>query len=213
MNTLLIWGAHGHALVVADIVRLRGDYVIVGFFDNVNPVQAGTTIHGVPVLGGKGTPTELRQFGAAYVLFGFGNNAARMRLSSVVQSAGLALASAAIHPRATVADDVTVGAGTIIAAGAVVNPGAQIGQNVIINTCASVDHECVIEDGAHVGPGVHIGGAARVGVGAWVGIGASISDHVSIGCHAVIGAGAVVLNDVPDSVVAYGVPARTIRRA
>jgi PglD N-terminal domain len=39
---IVIWGAGGHALVVADIIRLRDDYELVGFLDDVNPERAGT---------------------------------------------------------------------------------------------------------------------------------------------------------------------------
>ena len=46
---LVIWGASGHALVVADIVRLQDAYQIVGFLDDINPEDSmlfhmGTTI-------------------------------------------------------------------------------------------------------------------------------------------------------------------------
>jgi acetyltransferase-like isoleucine patch superfamily enzyme len=56
--------------------------------------------------------------------------------------------------------------------------------------------------------------AARVRVGelAWIGVGATVSDGRAIGKRALIGAGAVVVRDIPDDVVAYGVPARVIRK-
>jgi acetyltransferase-like isoleucine patch superfamily enzyme len=52
----------------------------------------------------------------------------------------------------------------------------------------------------------------RVGRAAWVGIGAIVRDHVAIGAGAQIGAGSLVLEDVPPDVVAYGVPAKVVRR-
>ena len=33
---LVVWGASGHARVVADIIRLSKEYDIVGFLDDVN---------------------------------------------------------------------------------------------------------------------------------------------------------------------------------
>jgi acetyltransferase EpsM len=127
-----------------------------------------------------------------------------------VRELGFYLATA-IHPRAIVAADVSIGAGTVIVAGSVVNPGAHIGENVIINTCASIDHECIIEDGVHICPGVRLGARVRVGRAAWIGIGATIKDRVHIGPGSLIGVGAVVLSDIPGGVVAYGVPARIVR--
>lgn len=35
-NKLAIWECSGHALIVADTIRLRGGYEIVGFLDDAN---------------------------------------------------------------------------------------------------------------------------------------------------------------------------------
>ena len=94
----------------------------------------------------------------------------------------------------------------------VINPRARIGENVIVNTAASIDHDCVIEDGAHLCPGTHLAGGVNIGRGAWIGIGAVVSDHLQIGANSIIGAGAVVTHDIPNNVVAYGVPAKVIRK-
>jgi acetyltransferase EpsM len=142
---------------------------------------------------------------------GFGNCQARLALSNFVYERGFSLVTA-VHPTAVVANDVQVSPGTVVAAGAIINPATQIGQNAIINTGASVDHECVIEEGVHICPGVHLAGKVTVGRATWVGIGATVTDHIRIGAGSIIGAGAVVVNDIPDGVIAYGVPAKVIRR-
>jgi acetyltransferase-like isoleucine patch superfamily enzyme len=46
----------------------------------------------------------------------------------------------------------------------------------------------------------------------WLGTGAKVLDGVRIGRDVVVGAGAVVTEDLPDGVVAVGVPARVVRR-
>lgn len=207
---LVIWGAAGHATVVADIVRVCGEYEISGFLDDVNPDRQHEPFCGASILGGAEQLDGLLRKGIQYVLLGFGNGAARLRLTPLVRAKGFELATA-IHPAAVIAGDVTIGAGTVVAAGAVINPGVSIGENVIVNTCASVDHDCVLEGGAHVSPGVHLGGHVHVGRGAWVGIGAIVTDRVHIGAQTIVGAGAVVLHDVPPNVVAYGVPARVVK--
>jgi len=208
-DRVAIWGASGHALVVADILRLTGRD-IAGFIDDTATDRRGERFAGARVLGGRECLDGLRADGVRSVAIAVGDCAARLRLADVVREQGFELAQA-IHPRAVVAADVVLGAGTVVCAGVVVNPGSSIGQCAIVNTSATIDHECVIADGAHVGPGVHLGGRVRVGRGAWIGIGATISDRVAIGAESIVGAGAVVLNDVPPRVVAFGVPARVVR--
>lgn len=208
---LVIWGSSGHALVVADIVRLQDEYEIVGFIDSVNPVHPGATSLETPILGGEEQLATLRQKGIEHLIFGLGDCRARLKLSDIVRSKGFHLAIA-IHPHAVIAQNVAVGPGTVIAAGAVVNPGSRIGENVIINTAASIDHECTIEDGVHISPGVHLAGKVTVGRATWIGIGTTVIDRIRIGTGAVIGAGSVVIRDIPDEVVAFGVPARVQRK-
>jgi UDP-N-acetylbacillosamine N-acetyltransferase len=208
---LVIWGASGHASVVADIVRSRGEYEIAGFLDDTSPGRSDAEFCGASILGGREQLDTLLREGIDHLIFGFGNCEARLRLSGLARAKGFTIATA-IHPGAVVASDVTVGYGTVVAAGAVINPGAQIGNNVIVNTCASVDHHCVVGDGAHICPGARLAGNVSVGRAAWIGIGATVVDHARIGARATIGAGAVVVDDMPDGVVAYGVPARAMRK-
>ncbi len=208
---VVIWGASGHAMVVADIIRLCGEYEIAGFLDDYNPDRRGEAFCGSTVLGGREALDELREQGIRHVIGGFGHCKGRLAAADYARSRGFELAKA-IHPSAAVAPGVSVGGGTVVAAGAVICTACEIGDNVIVNTCASVDHEGVVEDGVHICPGTHLAGGVRVGRGAWIGVGATVSDHLSIGAGSLIGAGAVVVRDLPENVVAYGVPARIVRQ-
>jgi acetyltransferase-like isoleucine patch superfamily enzyme len=51
-----------------------------------------------------------------------------------------------------------------------------------------------------------------LGDNVWLGAGAKVLDGVRIGSNVVVGAGAVVTEDLPDGVVAAGLPARILRR-
>jgi UDP-N-acetylbacillosamine N-acetyltransferase len=207
---LALWGAGGHALVLADIVRAQGQFELVGFIDDVHPERRGTRFGAAKILGGREQLDSLREWGVEWVIIAVGNCAARSALADLARRRGFRLATA-VHPRAVVASDVRLGGGTVVAAGAVVNPGTRIGANVIVNTSASVDHECTIEDAVHIGPGARLGGRVTVRHGSWIGIGATVRDRRVIGRQSIVGAGAVVVDDVPDGVVTYGVPARVKR--
>jgi UDP-N-acetylbacillosamine N-acetyltransferase len=207
---LIIWGASGHARVVADIIRLSGVYAIAGFIDDVHPERAGESFEGSTILGGRETLADSLGSGVTHLIAAFGDCKERLKISRFAAEQGFVLGTA-IHPSAVVAASSHIGAGTVIAANAVVNPATTIGDGVIVNTSASIDHDCRIGNGAHVSPGACLAGGVSVGDCAWIGIGAAIADGRKIGDRAIVGAGAVVVDDIPPDVVAYGVPARVVR--
>jgi sugar O-acyltransferase (sialic acid O-acetyltransferase NeuD family) len=208
---VIFWGASGHALVVADIIRLCGEYDIVGFLDDVSVEGTLGELCGFPVFSGIENLDRLYREGVRHVIIAFGNCVGRLKAAEIVRSRGFQLATA-VHPTAIIASDVVVGEGTVIAAGAVVNPAVRIGANVIVNTAASVDHESELANGVHICPGVRLAGQVKVGEGALVGIGSSVIERVSIGAGAFIGAGSVVIDDIPPYTLAYGVPAKVKKR-
>ncbi len=108
-----------------------------------------------------------------------------------------------------------IGAGTIVNVGAYLSGegGLSIGADVLIGADAkllSAGHE--IDGGDDIIARNRIT-RARILVedGAWIGAGAIVLEGARIGKGAVVAAGAVVRNDVPDGMIAAGVPARIIR--
>jgi acetyltransferase EpsM len=82
---------------------------------------------------------------------------------------------------------------------------------VIVNTGAIVEHDCVLEDGSSLGPGACMAGRVQIGRGAFISTGVTLAPRVRVGAGTVVGAGSVVVADLPDGVLAYGVPARVVR--
>lgn len=206
--TTLVYGASGHALVVADLLRKSGKDVFC-YVDGVNEAREGEAFGGAHVRGARAVE-EAWADGVREAVVAVGDNAARVQIGRRLQAVGYHLPPLT-HPSAVVALDATLGDGTIVCANAVIGAGASVGEHVLINTAASVDHESVLGTGVHVSPGAHLGGRVAVGEESWVGIGAVVRDRIRIGARSVIGAGAAVVTDIPDGVVAYGVPARIIR--
>lgn len=203
MRSLLICGAGGHAKVVADLAR-RAGWSIVGFVDEFHPERLGDEFFGGRVVNFDSGVGAIDQ---PAVALGIGDCESRLFKAREFEVAGRSL-PVLIHPCATVAASVIIGAGSQVVAGAVINPDALLGQAVIVNTGATVDHDCMIEDGVHLAPGVHLAGNVTVGEGTLVGIGAVVKPGVRIGRRCVIGAGSVVLRDIPDGSTAFGFPAR-----
>lgn len=206
---LLVFGASGHGKVVADAARCSG-WNVVAFADD-DPGKRGAQLLGIPVeVIGLDEAIAFCRDRSAKPVVSIGSNHVRKRVFDALRMAGLEPACV-IHPASTLSRGVAVGAGTVIFGGVIVNVDTVVGENVILNTGATVDHDNRIGSHVHVSPGAHLGGTVDIGEGTHVGIGSTIKNNISVGAWTTIGAGSAVVRDVPDRVVAYGVPARVAR--
>jgi sugar O-acyltransferase (sialic acid O-acetyltransferase NeuD family) len=204
---VLILGAGGHGLVVADILlRMAeaGAALVVGGYLDDNPQLADQRFLGLPVLG---RVADLISLPHDALVIAIGDNHTRQQLAGQLANQGERFVTAC-HPRAVIAPDVAIDPGAMICAGVVVNPGSAIGGHAILNTGCTVDHHNRIGDYVHLAPGVHLGGNVEIGTGALVGIGATVMPQRSVGNWAVIGAGSLVTKNIPPCVTVAGVPAR-----
>lgn len=207
---LVVYGAAGHAKVVFDIVRRQGIYQIVSVLDRYKPV--GTACGPLFISGTmEQLPEMLLRLPDLEVIVAIGDNWARARIAQEILTLCPEIRfGQAIHPSAQIGSDVTIGAGSVVAAGAIINPSAKVGRGCLLNTGSSLDHDSVMGHFSSLAPAAAVGGGVRIGAYTSVGIGASVIQEITIGEHVVVGAGAVVVRDIPDLVVAYGVPARAI---
>ncbi len=207
---IIIIGAGGHARVLIDALRLLSAEVI-GATD-ANPLKAGMTISGVPVLGTDEVVTNYQQDGVWLVngLGSVGAPALRTRIFCYFTSLGYSFTSV-IHPSAILAPDVTFGEGVQVMAGSILQTGCQVGANSLINTGTSVDHDCCIGTHVHLAPRVTLSGGVQIGDGVHIGTGAVIVQGIKVEKNSIIGAGAVVLKDVAENTKVWGVPAREVQ--
>jgi len=205
MNKIIIYGAGGHGKVVGDALLARKELGFVGFVDD-NPGLQGTRVLGLPIFGdGCWLQQEAKRMRVAVAL-GVGDNFARQRLLEKCLVWGTELVTL-VHPTASVSGSARLGPGTVVMAQAAINPDARTGRGVIVNTGAIIEHDVVIGDYAHVAPNAAMGGASALGDYSFLGLNAAVRERVIIGSQSIIGAGAVVVRDIPDHVLAFGVPA------
>jgi sugar O-acyltransferase (sialic acid O-acetyltransferase NeuD family) len=204
---LILFGAGGHAAVVADAAVAMG-FVLVGVVDAMRPIADGRPpFGGVPWLGSPEDPDP-----SLHELLGRG-----ARVHAAIGDAGLrrrwlgnhfAHAASVIHPTAVVSPSATIGDGVFIGPRAVVNARAVIGAGTIINTAAILEHDARTGEYCHLAPGAIVLGNAGVGDQVLVGSNATILPAITVGHRVTIGAGSVVTSDLPDDVRAFGNPAR-----
>jgi len=204
MSALLIVGAGGHGKVVAETAELLNRWDSIVFADDKFPELVN--IGKWPIVS-RVSFFDLEKKGFTDFVVAVGNNNTRLQIQRGLLGSGLSPVSIT-HPSSIISPTVKLGGGTVVFANAVVNADTVVGDACIINTAASVDHDCVLGDGVHISPGARLAGEVRVGNGSWLGIGASVIQCINIGQNVVVGAGAAVVSDIPDGVIAKGVPAR-----
>lgn len=107
-------------------------------------------------------------------------------------------------------DNVEIGSNTVIDRGTFGN--TIIGSGTKINNLCHVGHNVVIGNNCLLIVNSYIGGGSRIGDDCWIAPGAIIRNGVKVGRNVIIGMGSVVTKNVDDNSVAYGVPARIVRK-
>ena len=179
-----------------------------GLLDN-DPDKAGTTLLGMPILGGSDLVSGVAGDDVGFVSLVTGSCLTRYESARSLVDRGGSLASL-IHPSVRL-DHAAIGVGAYLQEQVIVQAGAVLGDNVSVHTASIVAHEVAIGDSSFVTFGVCIAGCCRVGHGVFIGANATVLPRITIGDWVIVGAGAVVTKDVPDYAVVVGNPARVVR--
>jgi sugar O-acyltransferase (sialic acid O-acetyltransferase NeuD family) len=214
IKKVVLWGGTGQSKVDRPILEASGIRVVAVFDDTPNLTSpfSDVNIHcgWESFIKWINHQSNRNEFGFCISI---GNPHGRVRLKLQEKLIGEGLSPIpVIHPSAIIADSVKIGKGVQIMAGAIIQPETQIGDQCIINTGASVDHENLLGDGVEIGPGATLCGCVRVETNGWIAAGAIVLPRITIGQDSIVGAGSVVTRDLPDHVVAYGSPARIVRK-
>jgi len=208
---VLVIGGSGQGRQAIDVLEATGRHEVVGVLDKGLP--AGAEVSGYPVLGRDDElAASAKKVGATAFLVGIGDNPTRRVVyeRSIAECPFLRPITA-IHPAAIVSHRASIGPGSLVMAGVVVSNDCFAGTGVLLGTKSSVDHDCLLGDFVSLAPAATTGGGVRIGDDSALGLGAQVIHGVTVGAQTVVGDGSLVLRDVPDRVVAYGVPARVVR--
>lgn len=205
---VIIFGASGHARVIADIIKKSNDE-IVGFLDD-NPEIQGKTIFDSKIVLGDTSEESVNKYLDCYFIIGIGSNKVRKIISEKYPNLKW---YTAIHPNSIIGNDVSINEGTVIMAGTVINTGSIVGKHCIINTSSSIDHDNILEDFVHISPGSHLAGTVKVGECTWICSGVTIINNIIIGKNNIIGAGATVIKNIEEENETFvGVPVKKLKK-
>ncbi len=176
----IIAGAGGHAKVLAELVRARGDRVLA--YVDPKPVPWLDVPH-------VAKEEALDDRGAAVVI-GIGGVTPeqlshRLEMADRWVARGYSLAII-VHPSAVISPSARVEPGSVMLAQSVVQPAASIGRAAIINTGAIVEHDSTVDSGTHIAPGAILLGDVRVGRCCMIGAGAVLLPGTTIAPNTLI---------------------------
>jgi sugar O-acyltransferase (sialic acid O-acetyltransferase NeuD family) len=208
---VIVIGASDQGRQTIDIIEESGNAAVVGVLDRRR--ASADRVAGYPVLGSDDelVAAAVSTDASAFIV-AIGENFTRYRVLTREMARCPDLEPyRALHPSAVLARDAVVGPGSIVMAGVVVGNGCRVGTGALLGTRASLDHDCGLGDFASLAPGVTTGGHVEIGDRTALGLGANVIHGTTIGADTVVGAGALVVDDLTECVVAYGVPARVAR--
>lgn len=158
----------------------------------------------------EGMRLSLHGWGPVMVASGSKGAAVRYSLTWRLMQAGVPLASA-VHPSLIFGPGAWAGSHLVAMPGCILGKNLRLGSWCWLYSGVILEHDTVVGNNVIIGPGVVTGGQVRIGSHAFIGVGARIAPGVTVGERSIIGAGAVVVRDIPDGVIAMGVPARVHR--
>lgn len=195
IKRLAIYGKSGHGKVITDIALLNGYNEILYIDDDLS----------------KNNVISYENFKVIYkdveVIVAIGINTIREKVFEQLSIDGFKHTTL-IHPSAILSPSSSILEGSVVMAGVVVNADAKIGRGVILNTSCIIEHDNIIEDFVHISPNVALAGNVSVANRTHIGIGSSVIQGICIGSDVTVGAGSVVVQDIKDNCIAYGVPAK-----
>ncbi len=201
MDKLVIFGAGGHAKVIADIAMKNG-YEIEGFLDDN---EAITEVIGYKKLGKISDCVKFKE--NCVFAIGIGNNAVRKKIYESYPDLEY---PTLVHPSACVGIETKIGKGTVVMPMAVVNACADVGEFCVLNTGSVVEHDCEVGDFTLIAPNATLCGGVKVGSEAWVGAGSTVNQGVKICNRGMVGSGGVVVKDITEPGTYVGVPIKKI---
>jgi sugar O-acyltransferase (sialic acid O-acetyltransferase NeuD family) len=206
-NKVIVFGSSGHAKSIAMVLELL-NYEIIGFIDSYLP--KGTKVLKYNTLGDETMLINCRkEFNTNNVVIGVGDLYNRQKILQKIKTLNSDISyPCIISPKATVANYTKIGQGTVILNNSFVNVESIIGDFCVINTGCIIEHNTTIGDFCSISPGTNIGGNVTILSNTFIGSSTTVIQKRKIGKNSVVGAGAVVNKDIPDNVLAVGIPVK-----
>lgn len=211
-ENILIFGAGAVCRYTMDIILAEDRYKICGIIDS--ELEIGQDYFGYRILGQMSDlPSILDAHNLHKGIIAISDNFTRYKVAKEIGDvAGNFEFISAVHPNTVIGGNVKISDGCLIMSHAVINNGAELGQHCFMGTSSSLDHDSFLGNYSSLGPKTTVGGNVKIGECTAISLGVNIINEIAIGNHSVVGAGSLVLKNLGDNIVAYGSPAKEVKK-
>lgn len=216
IKEIIILGTGGSSRDILDIIndinKLKRDiaYKCLGFLDD-DESKIGEKIGGLKVLGNLNSAKNYKNF---VFINGIGSPANFFLKEKIIKKTTIPLDrfETIIHPTASVSKSAKIGKGTVISQNATICSNVQIGNHTIILPNVVISHDDIIGDYTCVASAACISGGVNIGKLCYIGANSTLKENIKVDDFCLIGIGSVVLEDVPETSVVVGNPAKFLRQ-
>jgi sugar O-acyltransferase (sialic acid O-acetyltransferase NeuD family) len=209
-SSVIVIGAIGNAIDVAEAIVAAGEMALEGFLDD-DAARTGQILAGAPVLGPL---TRAGEFAGRLFVNAIGSARSYRGKPALIARLGLPddRFATVVHPRAWISPSASLGPGVAILANSVINAQAHVGAHSLVLPNCVVGHDSRIEAFATLAAGVVVSGNVRIAECCYLGAGSAVREGVRIGAGALVGMASAVVADAAPGATLIGVPARPIAR-
>ncbi len=208
---IVLIGSGQHARVVLYNLREQNKYEVACIIDG-NEGKKGKTFEGYLIEGGYDDADRIQEeYKTNKFFIAFGDMKHRKEVFELFTGKKWEPVNI-IHPNAIISPNAKIGKGVLIECGCLITPNPIIGNNVVVNTGSQVNHDNIVEDHVYIASGVILSGGVKIRENTLLDDGVVITLGREVGENCIIGAGAVVTKDIDKNSIAYGVPAKVVRK-
>lgn len=194
---VLILGGGGGAALVLDILSNTLTQQAIGILDN-NPAMIGTSLMGVPILGGFDLAISLWQEKKFDALIStvVRDIADRASIFEHFTKLGIPFTNI-IAPSASIRSETLFGTGNLVVHGSYIATGVTLGDNNFLAAGTFIEHHSTIGSHCTFGPRTSLSGKVKVADRVKFGTHVAVEPFVEIGTESVIASGVVLTSHVP----------------
>lgn len=207
MKDIYIIGSGGFSKEVYFLIKQIGGYQIKGFVDIEQQEDILINNEYVSVIS---EDNLISTFPGSCLAIGLGNP---KLIAKVSEKFNNFIFPNLIHPSVIFNDNkIIMGNGNIITSGVIFTTNIQVGSFNVFNLSSTIGHDVVIGHCNVINPSVNISGGVQIGSNNLFGVSSTILQNKSIGNNSVIGASSLVVKNVLDNLVVFGVPAKVFKK-